>query len=223
MSVIIPAFNEEQAVKKVLDDVRSQEDYLLDLGCDLEVLVIDNNSTDSTARLAEMNGATVIKEVRQGYGHAHKKGIALSRGDFIVTLDCDDTYPASDIPLFIKRLQEGLGFITTNRLESANKDSMSLTSVAGNSIFKVIAKILYGSKTPVDTQSGMWAFRREAVADLLGLGNGMELSQQLKLRLARTHKWLEIPIDYTERIGESKLRPIKDGARVLFHLVTARF
>ena len=114
-------------------------------------------------------------------------------------------------------INSGKDFVTTNRLNM--NPSMSNKSKIGNYILTAATKLLSGQSLK-DSQSGMWAYKREHIAHLLaGLGSGMELSEQLKIRLAKETNWAEIDIEYYERVGESKLNPFVDGVRCLWRLL----
>ncbi|HYZ94896.1 MAG TPA: glycosyltransferase family 2 protein, partial [Nitrososphaeraceae archaeon] len=93
ISVIIPALNEELGIRNTISSIPLKE--IRDtFGYDVEILVIDGNSTDQTRDVARKAGAQVIVEKQRGYGRAYKTGFAAARGDIIVTLDADNTYPA---------------------------------------------------------------------------------------------------------------------------------
>ncbi|MEN9328719.1 MAG: hypothetical protein RI947_1527 [Candidatus Parcubacteria bacterium] len=115
ISIIIPALNEEQGIGGVIQGIPVAE--LRTLGYSTEVLVIDNGSTDDTAKIARMNNATVIIQPLRGYGNAYKAGFAHASGDIIATGDADFTYPFSILPATLKRMdklntvRDGLGNI----------------------------------------------------------------------------------------------------------------
>src|SRR5881409_627660 len=111
ISVVIPCHNEEEGVRAVLAQIPALVD---------EVLVVDNASTDRTATVAAELGARVVYEARKGYGRAYKTGFAKARGDIIITMDGDGTYPPDSIPLLLYVLvEEKLDFITARRWRSS--------------------------------------------------------------------------------------------------------
>ncbi|MEJ2740150.1 MAG: glycosyltransferase family 2 protein, partial [Dehalococcoidia bacterium] len=115
ISVVIPALNEETAIEQTIKGVPESE--LNKMGYDVEILIVDNGSTDRTAEISINAGARVIYEPRRGYGRAYRTGFEHATGDIIATADADLTYPVEDIPQFVKILNdEELDFITTNRL-----------------------------------------------------------------------------------------------------------
>jgi hypothetical protein len=216
ISVVIPCHNEQDGIVAVLGQMPAIVD---------EVVVVDNCSTDATARVAAEHGARVITETRKGYGYAHKAGYAAARGDIVVTMDGDGTYPPDSVPLLLYvMLEEKVDFITARRWYSKNGGTKSPVRLLGNAVLSGTMMALY-FKFVVDSQSGMWLFRKEILADLDLTSNGMALSEEIKIE-AFTHpsvRAIEIPIYYGERIGESKLNIWRDGFYNLFFLVKKRF
>jgi|SRR5688572_11918208 glycosyltransferase involved in cell wall biosynthesis len=211
ISVVIPCHNEEEGVRAVM----AQMPAIVD-----EVLVVDNASTDRTAEVAEALGARVVYEGRKGYGRAYKTGFAEARGDIIVTMDGDGTYPPTSIPLLLEvLLGEQIDFMTARRWRSRNDKSKSPLRLLGNAVLSGVTMALFG-RFLVDSQSGMWVFRRDALPRFQPQSDTMALSQEIKI-LAFTNRdvrCLEMPIYYGERVGESKLNLWRDGFGNLFQL-----
>ena len=114
ISIIIPTLNEELGIGKVIDSIPKMKDT--------EIIVIDGNSKDKTREIAQSKGAHVIIEKRKGYGRAYKTGFQNAKGDIIVTLDADDTYPADRIPYLVNMLkEENLGADNKNKKAQINK------------------------------------------------------------------------------------------------------
>ena len=204
ISVVIPCHNEEEGVRATIEQMPPIVD---------EVLVVDNASTDGTAAVAKELGARVVYEARKGYGRAYKTGFAEARGDIIVTMDGDGTYPPNSIPLLLHvLLEEKIDFMTARRWRSKNDKSKSPLRLLGNAILSSATMVLF-RRFLIDSQSGMWIFRREILQRIRPESDGMALSQELKI-LAFTHseiRCLEMPIYYGERVGESKLNLWRDG------------
>src|ERR687895_2308655 len=97
VSIIIPTLNEQFGIEKTISSIPKARIHDI-LGYDVEILVIDGDSTDLTRDVAMKMGARVIVEKQNGYGRAYKTGFAAAKGDIIVTIDADDTYPAEQIP-----------------------------------------------------------------------------------------------------------------------------
>ena len=217
ITVVIPALNEEQGIGLVLKEIPVSK--LMNMGYEIEVMVVDNGSKDKTRYIARDHGATVIIQPIKGYGNAYKAGFANASGDIIATGDADLTYPFEDLPEIIKKLeQEDLDFINTNRLKYVNQEVMTPTHIFGNRLFTTMTKILFNSPF-VDSQSGMWIFRREIWDDLDVRSSGMPFSQELKIEAyIRGFKCAEVPIKYRARAGDTKLNTVKDGTKVMCHI-----
>jgi len=215
ISVVIPCHNEEEGIRAVIEQMPPIVD---------EILVVDNASSDRTAEIARELGARVVFEGRKGYGRAYKTGFAKARGDVIVTMDGDGTYPPNSIPLLVQVLvTEKLDFMTARRWRSKQDKSKSPLRLLGNAILSSATMLLY-RRFLVDSQSGMWVFRREALPYFQPESDTMALSQEIKI-LAFTNpkvRCLEMPIYYGERIGESKLNLWKDGFGNLLQLFKLR-
>jgi glycosyltransferase involved in cell wall biosynthesis len=216
ISVVIPCHNEEDGIRSVIEQMPA--------GIVDEVLVVDNASTDRTAEVAKSLGARVVYEGRKGYGRAYKTGFAAARGDIIVTMDGDGTYPPDSIPLVLYVLiEEKVDFITARRWYSRSGEVKSPIRLLGNAILSGTMMALF-FKFIVDSQSGMWVFRREVLNKIAPRSDSMALSEELKI-LAFTHpdlRCLELPIYYGERIGQSKLNVWRDGFGNLLFLAKLR-
>jgi len=173
VSVIIPTRNEEEAIGRVLDEVKKALS-----GWDREILVVDTDSRDRTREIAAGMGARVVDEPRRGYGRAYRTGFAEARGDVIATLDADLTYPADRIPEFAVRVLEGKAdFISGDRLSRLRPESMSGMHRVGNGILNVTFRVLFRHRIR-DSQSGMWVFRRSLLAAFDLRSDGMALSEE---------------------------------------------
>jgi len=220
VSIIIPTMNEEASIGRVLDEVaaamRGEGPY--------EVLVVDTESRDRTVEISRSYGARVISEPRRGYGRAYKTGFREAAGDVIVTLDADLTYPASTIPQFVRYIEdEGADFVSGNRLAALAPGVMSGMHRLGNRILTGTFRLLY--RFPIqDSQSGMWALRRSAIDRLVLVHDGMAFSEELKLEAVRRGlRFQEVPIEYRPRVGEKKIRSVRDAVENLVWLFRKRF
>jgi glycosyltransferase involved in cell wall biosynthesis len=221
LSIVSPAHNEEDNIPSTLGSI--PVDRLRAVGVDVEVVVVDNASTDGTARLAAEHGARVIAQPVLGYGNAYKAGIANSRGDVIATGDADLTYPFEILPEVLTLFEaERLDFLSTNRLCELRSDAMTRSHVWGNRVLSSFTRLLFGVPFR-DSQSGMWVFRRQVWTGSRVQAGGMAFSQELKIEAFRNgFRCAELPIDYRPRGGEAKLRTVRDGARNTFHLLAHR-
>jgi glycosyltransferase involved in cell wall biosynthesis len=216
ITVVIPCLNEEKGIVEVLMRMPSFVD---------EVIVVDNNSTDRTAEMAGNFGARVLREEVRGYGRAYKTGLFHAQGDIIVTLDGDHSYPPDAISYLLEAfLHSGVRFLSASRFPLKNRKAMSFKHWFGNKLLSFAMSILY-LRFVRDSQSGMWVFERSALEEMQLVSNGMAFSEEIKIE-AITRKQIgfkEIYIDYSNRMGEIKLQPWRDGFRNLQFLLCKRF
>lgn len=215
ISVVIPCFNEERGIGSVLAGMPDYVD---------EVIVVDNNSADGTARIALEYGAKVVHETRKGYGSAYQAGLPQARGEIVATLDGDGTYPSSAIaPILDSMLERRVDFVSASRFPLQKREAMSRRSLLGNVILTIATRVLW--LTPMrDSQSGMWVFRREMLGHLRLTSFGMPFSEEIKIEAmtSRRYRFAEYPVLYEERIGESKLFPFQNGLENLLFLFRLR-
>ena len=226
VSILLPTLNEEEGIGDTIDSIKKEE--FEKRGWDLEILVVDGNSTDRTREIAKAKGAKIIIEPRKGYGRAYKTGLKKVEGDIIVTGDADGTYPFDKVHEYIDLLlKENLDFITTNRFAGLKRGAMSFKHFIGNFILSFTLLLLYGIKIK-DSQSGMWIIRKDALNKIKPLekfDDGMPFSEEIKIEMFRNKKInaKEIPSCLYERKGKAKLQSWKDGWRNLKFLIKYRF
>lgn len=214
-SVVIPCHNEAASIDSVITAVPSVID---------EIIVVDNNSTDETARIAQSMNAVVVPEQKKGYGHAIRAGLAQATGDVQVVLDGDGQYPAEKIADIVEYLHvNDCDFISCSRLPLQNKAAMPRVRQVGNWGLTTATNLMFFTKLK-DSQSGMWAFRKWVVPKILPNQGDMPFSQEFKLRAALHPEivFVEYPIGYEPRQGSSKLVPMTHGVKNLSHLVSLR-
>ncbi|HSX09014.1 MAG TPA: glycosyltransferase family 2 protein [Candidatus Saccharimonadales bacterium] len=221
ISVVIPALNEELGIGAVLAEIPITD--FKKMGYSVEVLVIDNGSSDDTVRIARTHNATVIIQPIRGYGNAYKAGFANASGDIIAAGDADLTYPFSVLPEIIKRMEdENIDFINTDRLSNLSSGVMSISHQFGNWVFTTLLKLLFDLPFN-DSQSGMWVFKRKIWKKLQVKSSGMAFSQELKIEaFVKGFKCAEVPIQYRTRAGEEKLNTIRDGIGNIYQLLVKR-
>lgn len=222
VSIVIPALNEVEGIHEVLESL--PRDEISSEGWEVEVVVVDGGSVDGTAEIARTTGATVIHEPRPGYGRALRTGFECSSGDVLVTLDADGSYPTEEIPKLIRLiLHDGIDFVTTNRFALMEPGAMSLRNKLGNWVLTCATRLLFGIRIS-DSQSGMWALRRDLLTRIR-LEANTPFSQDLKVEVIHHAgaRWREVPITYRPRMGEAKLGSWRVGVENLVHLVLKRF
>jgi len=219
ITVLMPALNEEESIEKTIAMI--PVDILQKRGYDTEIMIVDGESTDKTVELSTALGVKVISSVR-GYGRQYKVGFEKASGEIIVTADSDCSYPMEEIPELINiLLSEGLDFINTNRFARINRDSMMFLNKVGNKILTVATNLLFNFNLK-DSQSGMWVIRRSFLDEIKLTGNGMSLSQEIKIRAYRNFNAREVDSSYRKRVGKVKLRMFVDGMDNLYNLLKLR-
>ena len=215
VSVVIPCFNEEHGIAAVL---ATMPDYVD------QVVVVDNNSTDETGRIAKQMGAEVIFETKKGYGNAYQAGFPHARCDIVATADGDGTYPTEAIgPIIDHMLDNALDFVSASRFPLMDRKAMRFRNVLGNKILTYTTRLLW-LRWIADSQSGMWVFRCEVLDHIKPSNPGMPFSEEIKL-LVIDHPRLrfgEYHVGYSERIGETKLFPWTDGVDNILFLFKLR-
>jgi len=215
ITVVIPCLNEEQGIQKVLQDLPPFVD---------EVIVVDNGSTDRTAAIAREMGAYVITELHRGYGRAYQSGFSRATGDIIVTLDGDHSYPVDALSYLLEAFMHcRVGFLSASRLPVLTDNAMSTKHKIGNWILSFVMSLLF-FRWVHDSQSGMWVFRRDALDKMNLTSDGMAFSEEIKIEAIKNRDigFREIFISYSQRVGEKKLRPWRDGVHNLAFLFRKR-
>ena len=221
ISLVMPCKNEAKALTAALHLVSKQVD---------EIIVVDNRSTDKTAKVAKNLGAKVLYEPQNkdgiGYGFALRKGIKQATGDIIVCMDGDGSYPVGQIQNLVKLLDiKNLDFISCSRLPFKNPLDMSAIRIMGVKILNLFVNLLYEFKIK-DSLSGMWVFRKEIVNNLSLSEGGWNFSLEIKLNAITNPaiKFAEIAIPYHDRVlDSSKQNLLKTGIEHLFFLFRKRF
>ena len=210
ISLIIPCWNEATSIVQVIKSAPA----------DFEVVVVDNNSTDDSASLAEATGARVVKETTQGYGITLQTGFKAATGDIIATADGDGQYPIDRILELAEILErDKIDFISGSRFPLTNKESMPFIRKFGNRIFNLAYLLIFGRRVK-DSQSGFWVFKKSILEKIKPQERSMAFSEEIKI-LAQLHpeiKFREENIGYAQRLGESKLVPWKHGLANLWFL-----
>lgn len=214
ISVVMPCYNEEDGIKAIMADMPPFVD---------EVVVVDNNSTDRTAEIAQRLGAVVVFEPKQGYGAAYKAGFRRAKGDIIVAMDGDGSYPRNFIPVLLDIMfDEDIDFISCDRTGHKDRPSPFLR-VFGNWILSTVMAFLFFVRLK-DSQSGMWAFKRRLLDQMELISDEMAFSEEIKIE-AFTNRGIrakELPIYCKVRVGESKLKMWRDGFANLAFLFRKR-
>ena len=214
VSIVIPANDEQDAIVDVITALRAAAAWR-------EVLVIDDGSTDGTAARAQRAGARVIRHpYNKGNGAAVKTGIRHASGEFVLVLDADGQHRAADAVRIAARLGE-YDLVVGARAPGAQATSARR---AGNALLNALASYLADRRIP-DLTSGMRGARREYLREFLHLlPNGFSTPTTTTLAFIKAGYNVGFePIDAQARIGHSKLRVAREGARfflILLKLIT---
>jgi glycosyltransferase involved in cell wall biosynthesis len=218
LSVVIPAYNEEQGIAEIMNRVLAVRRDLEKINnLDLELLVVDDGSHDKTVEIASeiaacSEGVRVIcHEKNKGYGAALKTGFGSATGEWIGFLDADGTYPPEYFPKLCSTAAGGYELVIGSRM-AGEKSEMPIVRKLGNRIFASWINILGHSKI-TDSASGMRVFKREILEQVYPLPDGLNLTPIMSTRAIHEGlKMTEVPIPYSERMGRSKLSAVRDGS-----------
>ena len=210
------SMNEEESVAKVINDIKSIDDRI-------EIILVDS-STDKTAEIAISLGANVTKQFPPaGYSPAMDLAFKKASREIIITLDCDNTYPVNMIDIFSKKIiEEKYDVIDGNRLPK-KPSNMPLVNYLANYGFALIASILFFKRIK-DLHSGMRAYRSSIIKKLPYYSKSVSLPVELILWPLRMKLNVGfIDIEYKERLGVSKLEPLKAAYWTIIRILRARF
>lgn len=218
VAVLIPCYNEEVTIAKVIQDFRNELP-------DADIYVYDNNSTDKTSEIARQNGAIVRKEPRQGKGNVVRSMFFEIDADYYIMVDGDDTYPAKFVHNLLTPLLTGEADMTIgDRLSNGTYENENKRAFHnfGNNLVKNLINKLYKSDIQ-DIMTGYRGFNRLFVRSFPVISTGFEIETELSIHsLDKGFKIKEVPIDYRDRPegSESKLNTFSDGIKVIKTIFT---
>ncbi len=214
LSVVIPAYNEEEGIAEIVHRVLAVGPALKKVGiAQLELLVVDDGSKDRTAEIvSQIDDVRLIRqEKNRGYGGALKNGFSQACGEYIGFLDADGTYPPEYFPQLCQEAMNGSDLVIGSRMAGADSE-MPVTRRIGNFFFANLLSLV-GRQKVTDSASGMRVFRRDILERLYPLPDGLNLTPVMSTRAIHEGvKIAEIPIPYSERLGRSKLSVVRDGS-----------
>lgn len=221
LSIVIPAYNEEDGISEIASRVLAVKDDLVKAGiAELELIVVDDGSRDKTAEIAgQIEGVRLIRHPKnKGYGAALKTGFSHAEGELIGFLDADGTYPPEFFPALCKAALNGSDLVIGSRMAGADS-KMPLTRRIGNIFFAGLLTLV-GRMRVSDSASGMRVFKRSVLERMYPLPDGLNLTPVMSTRAI--HEGLamaEVPIPYSERLGRSKLSVVRDGSIFLQSMI----
>ena len=207
ISVVIPFLNEEKSIGRCIRKVQA---VFKKNNIDGEIIAVDSDSVDSSAKMAKSLGATVVNQPLRGYGNALRKGFEVATGDIIVMGDADDTYNFDEMPKLLSPIiNEGYDIVNGNRFEGKlMPGAMSISHIIGNKMLTMFVTLFFG-KFSSDPYSGYKAITKEALNKMDLKSTNWELNSEIILKGKKARlRTKEVPIHYYPREGESKLSSI---------------
>ncbi|MFQ3663920.1 MAG: glycosyltransferase family 2 protein [Chloroflexaceae bacterium] len=210
-TVLIPVYNEEAALPRVLEDV------LASVGPGYEILVIDDGSSDGTVAVAQDYPCRVISHaMNRGKGAAMKTGLAHARGEKVIFIDGDATYPASAIPEISRQLDR---YDVVRCVRHTGRDKIPLVNRLGNLFFDHLIRSVHQIEGS-DMLSGLYGLHRRHLMAMQLEADGFDIETEIMVKAGMlaltTHS---MPIQYHERLGEKKLKPLRDGWVILLRVL----
>ena len=211
ISVILPARNEAQALHGLLPALQQ---VVSSLAGGVEIIVVDDGSEDATARLAQEAGAVVVRHpYAMGNGAAIKSGARRATGKVLVFMDADGQHDPADIPRLLHEIEQGYDMAIGAR---SRRGQASFWRHLGNWVYNRLASLIT-ARPILDLTSGFRACRAERFREFLALlPNGFSYPTTITMAFLRSgYPVTFIPIEVAERVGQSHLRPWRDGIRFL--------
>jgi glycosyltransferase involved in cell wall biosynthesis len=217
VTVIIPAYNEEDGLESVVSEIRKHLENQADAG-GLEIIVIDDGSTDATAAAAgRLDVRVVTHPINLGYGASIKTGLRAARNDVILLTDADATYPAEFIPRILRELSE------CNMVVGARKGArvhIPTVRKPAKWLLNTVAEYLVQRPIP-DLNSGLRAFRKADAMRFINLyPSGFSFTTTITLAYLSSDLLVRyVDINYNERVGKSKIRPLRDTKNLFLTVI----
>lgn len=207
-SVVVPAYNEAGVIHEVVRQIRAltRQDIL-------EIIVIDDRSTDDTRHQAALPGIQVLSNVQNfGYGYSLKRGIAAATHEHIIILDADGSYPVAEIPRIMHEYEKGYDMVVGARQGSQYRGSF--TKRIARLCFRLITEFATGRRIP-DINSGCRVFRKDIAQSFFHmLSSGFSFTTTITLvYMLNAYSVQYIPIEYHKRHGKSKVKYVRDTLR----------
>jgi dolichol-phosphate mannosyltransferase len=204
LSIVIPAYNEERFIGRLLQKIQAVD--LDALGIDKQIIVVDDCSTDRTADIASsVPGVTVRRmPVNAGKGSAVRAGIELATGQYLIIQDADLEYDPNDYAAMLEALISGRGDVVygSRYLGRGRHANQSLAAYAGGRSLS-IAALLFTGRYLTDTVTALKLFHRDQIAAIGLETSGFELDHEITAKLARRGaRFVEVPIRYMPRSRE---------------------
>ena len=210
ISAVIPAYNEADAVGPTIAGLK---EVLAAAGLKFEIIVVDDGSSDGSAAAAEAAGAKVIRHpVNRGYGRTLLSGIEAASHEWILIIDADGSYPPAEAGKLLKHIP------AFDMVVGARQGKLfwgSYVKAFMRWTYLRLARFVAGEHIP-DANSGLRIFRKSAVADMPVMCFGYSFTTTMTLSFLSAGKFVRFePIEFTDRVGHSKVKPVRDILRTL--------
>ncbi len=218
-SIVIPAYNEGSIIAITIFDI--QKVLTLNNIKDVEIILVDDGSTDRTSEMSHKAGAKTISHPHNiGYGRSLKEGINASSNDMIVITDADGTYPLEMIPVLVNEYKKGFNMVVGAR-QGENYDE-SFKKKLLRLVLKKLVEYTAGRNIP-DINSGLRVFSKKEITPFFSkLCDTFSFTTSLTLAYMMNGKFVQyIPIDYKKRKGQTKVRLFRDSMRTLQFIIEA--
>ena len=219
LSVVIPIYNEENAIQTTIAEIRT----VLDQANihDYEIIAVNDGSSDNTAKVLSMCNITVINHPHNiGYGRSLKDGIRTAQHDTIIITDADLTYPFDEVPTLLTEFHKGYDMVVGARTGAYYRESILKSPL--RRILKFLVEFTAGRKVD-DVNSGLRIFKKSVTIPFLPqLCETFSFTTSLTLAYMLNGKYVKyLPIRYEKREGQSKVRLFKDSLKTLQYILQA--
>lgn len=227
LSIIIPAYNEEKTILKVISKVKKQKLK----GIKKEIIIIDDFSKDNTRKiLSKLKGKDIkvfFHKKNQGKGAAIRTGLNHATGDIMLIQDADLEYDPKEYPKLLKPLLENKSKVvygTRMPYITSHLKEMYMPHVFGNRLLSFLTNIIYNSKV-TDMETGYKVFRKEVIKNMMLRARRFDFEPEITAKiLKRGYKIHEVPIEFKARtFAQGKKITWKDGIKAAYYLLKYRF
>lgn len=221
ISVVLPALNEELTIGSVIDGIPVSQ--LMKKGYDINIMVVDGNSTDNTPEIALEKGVRLIKQKGRGKGLGMRTAFNAFNGKFLFMMDSDNTYPGHHILDMLPHLESRkYDVVLGSRLNGKiTPGAMSGLNYLGNRVLTGAANILFPNGHKVsDVCTGMWGFNGDVIRKLELDSKHFDIEAEMFAKCVKMgYRIGEVPINYNKRVAPSKLSSMKHGISIATRLL----
>jgi glycosyltransferase involved in cell wall biosynthesis len=218
LTIVIPAKNEEVTLPSVLTDLNNTIPELV--GYEVEVICVDDHSTDRTGEIARSFGARVVKnDGRPGKGMALRAGFAAASGDVVAMMDADYSHRAEDLPIFLAALKDGVGLVIGSRVVGGSEEYTHVRALGNVFLSAVLG--LCTRRYLSDALNGYKVFRRDVFSDFEYTSSAFEIEIEIIANtLRKGYRVVEVSSHERARAGgQAKSRVIRHGTRFLLRIL----